>query len=59
MHSRPPLVVRRSSTAPVPTSRCPCRSFALFLNHLPDLHAQHPPDVLLQAVQKTIATIGR
>jgi predicted glutamine amidotransferase len=34
-------------------------SFALFLNHLPDLHAQHPPDVLLRAVQKTIATIGR
>ncbi|KAI7835447.1 hypothetical protein COHA_010652 [Chlorella ohadii] len=34
-------------------------SFALFLNHLPDLHTQHPPDVLLQTVQKTIATIGR
>ncbi|KAL4857151.1 Cys-Gly metallodipeptidase DUG1 [Chlorella vulgaris] len=34
-------------------------SFALFLNHLPDLHIQHPPDVLLCALQKTIATISR
>lgn len=34
-------------------------SFALFLNHLPDLHTQHPPDVLLACVQKTIATIRR
>lgn len=56
------------------TARCPCPaaislthapppppacSFALFLNHLPDLHSQQQPDVLLQAVQKTIATISR
>ena len=41
-----------------PPPSCPC-SFALFLNHLPDLHVQHPPDVLLQAVQQTIATISR
>ena len=26
-------------------------SFALFLHHLPDMQKQHPPDVLLKAMQ--------
>ncbi|GIL70254.1 hypothetical protein Vretifemale_1091 [Volvox reticuliferus] len=33
-------------------------SFALFLNHLPDMRAQLAPDVLIKAMQDTIATIS-
>ncbi|KAG2445688.1 hypothetical protein HXX76_000296 [Chlamydomonas incerta] len=33
-------------------------SFALFLNHLPDVRSQQPPDVLIKAMQDTIATIS-
>ncbi|GLC44069.1 hypothetical protein PLESTB_000932700 [Pleodorina starrii] len=33
-------------------------SFALFLNHLPDIRAQLAPDVLIKAMQDTIATIS-
>ena len=34
-------------------------SFALFLNHLPDLEAPQPPEAILRALQATIATITR
>lgn len=34
-------------------------SFALFLNNLPNITDHHPPDVLLRALQATIATISR
>ncbi|GMH45158.1 hypothetical protein BSKO_13115 [Bryopsis sp. KO-2023] len=34
-------------------------SFAIFLNNLPDMHSQRSPEVLLQALEKTIAVIGR
>lgn len=34
-------------------------SFALFLHHLPDMFAQQTPDVLLQAMQDTLATISQ
>lgn len=34
-------------------------SFSLFLNHLPDMRAQQPPDVLLQAMQARGAWAGR
>ncbi|KAL6762357.1 nucleophile aminohydrolase, partial [Haematococcus lacustris] len=33
-------------------------SFALFLHHLPDMARQQPPEVLLQAMEATIATIS-
>lgn len=45
-------------STPAP-SHLPPPSFAVFLHHLPDLHSQHPPDVLLRAVQAAIATISR
>jgi hypothetical protein len=51
-------MARHFNSFPAPCS-APICSFALFLNHLPDLHIQHPPDVLLCALQKTIATISR
>ncbi|KIY95625.1 hypothetical protein MNEG_12338 [Monoraphidium neglectum] len=34
-------------------------SFSIFLNHLPDPCVQQPPDVLLRAMQDTVATICR
>lgn len=34
-------------------------SFALFLHHLPDMHKQHPPDVLLKAMQVRACTALR
>ncbi|DBB02245.1 TPA: hypothetical protein ACH3X3_011267 [Trebouxia sp. C0006] len=34
-------------------------SFSIFLNHLPDLNSQQTPQVLLQAMEATIATITK
>lgn len=42
--------------SPPPTYR---RSFALFLNQLPDMSAPQPPKVLLQAVEDTIEIVQR
>ena len=40
---------------PTPPTLC---SFSLFLHHLPDLHTPQPPEVILRAMEATVASIA-